>query len=138
MPQSLNNWLMEHQKLSEREPFLRCDGSIKVVLGATGSYVAWSSRAITSQGIPTNLQQLLQSWWGDNGWIRGPPQLITLGADGSYFVVSGSEGQGPATYEWYWGNQSQMLQNAWLFLWRDPLFQLDKLAVRKNWFLCAQ
>ena len=57
-------------------------------LGPNGSFFIWDNRRIRWHGIPDSLQNAVQSWLGPAGWTVGPPRIVTLGLNGSYFAIS--------------------------------------------------
>jgi hypothetical protein len=64
------------------------DHYVRVTLGPGESYFAWDRQRIRWEGIPNALQSSIQSWFGPTGWVAGPPRIVCLGYDESYFAVS--------------------------------------------------
>ncbi|OCK75124.1 hypothetical protein K432DRAFT_362578 [Lepidopterella palustris CBS 459.81] len=95
VPFQLEQWLNATNTSDQIRPRFICDRSLKVVLGANGSFVAWNQAGLTCAGLPLKLEETLRMWWGYDSWIRGPPELITFTTDDSYFAISGSGGLGP-------------------------------------------
>ena len=64
------------------------DEQFRASLGPNRSYFAWTSKRIRWQGIPAGLEKRVQSWLSPSGWKAGPPRIVALGPEGSYFALS--------------------------------------------------
>jgi len=82
LPQSLKSWLVDETGLLKRGEQTR------VALGPNDSFFAWDTNSMRWSNIPPGLEEDIQEWLSPSGWIEGPPRIVDLGANGTYFAVS--------------------------------------------------
>ena len=86
IPAALREWLLDPATQQLKAEHSR--ENMRVVLGPKDSFVAWTPDSIRWAGIPAGLERVLQSWLTPAGWKSGPPRLIALGCDKTYFAMS--------------------------------------------------
>jgi hypothetical protein len=83
IPSELRDWL-EDSSTGKTKRF----EDTYVALGPHDSFVAWDSESMRWSGIPATLEEQFQEWLSPAGWIHGPPKLVSLGINGSWFAVT--------------------------------------------------
>ena len=62
---------------------------LRVALGENDSFFAWSEQSFRWGNLHTKLERHIQRQLGAAGWKVGPPTWVSIGMDGSYYVVEG-------------------------------------------------
>ncbi|KAF2877560.1 hypothetical protein BDV95DRAFT_559558 [Massariosphaeria phaeospora] len=52
------------------------------------SFVAWDPTFVRWGGLPSKLEDSLQSWLTPSGWKSGPPRIVTWGPQEAFFAMS--------------------------------------------------
>lgn len=116
LPPSLKTWLVDSKG------FLKRGQQTRVALGPNNSFFAWDTDSIRWSNIPPGLEEDIQEWLSPSGWLKGPPRIVDLGANGTYFAIS--EYGSPSVSNKPEGLLKQLL--AWI---GDDDFSYDKIAV---------
>lgn len=74
--------------------------------------------------LPETLEETIQDWLSPSGWKVGPPRIVTLGCEDSWFALSE---YGKAA--WYIPDQFESLQETWNE-WQAEGFDRVDFAVR--------
>jgi hypothetical protein len=82
LPPSLKSWLVDSTGNLKR------GRQTRVALGPSDSFFAWDTDSIRWSNIPPDLEEDVQAWLSPTGWLKGPPRIVDLGADGTYFALS--------------------------------------------------
>ncbi|KAF2489272.1 hypothetical protein BU16DRAFT_531596 [Lophium mytilinum] len=82
-PKALKAYLFDPNTLGPRR-----DKSLRVSFGPKSSFFAWDQTSIRWSGIPSSLEDTIQSWLSPSGWKVGPPRAVALGAEGAWFALS--------------------------------------------------
>ena len=84
-PKALNEYLRQRDAAGK---LVRDLERLKVAFGPGDSFFAWDGESMRWGSLPAGLETSLQSWLSPAGWKAGPPRMVALGVEGSYFVMS--------------------------------------------------
>jgi hypothetical protein len=82
LPKALVSWLVDTKSVLKRDRHLR------VALGPEDSFFAWDSKSIRWSNIPPEFEEEIQEWLSPTGWLKGPPRIVALGGNNTYFALS--------------------------------------------------
>jgi len=83
VPAAFRQWLVDPATGA-----IRRSKHTRVAFGPDGSFFAWDVDSMRWSNVPPDFEETIQSWISPSGWLHGPPRIVALGVNKSFFILS--------------------------------------------------